>query len=256
LELERAYNAVIDEMLRPSVQRNPVSPVNRNNSLIVEASQFWADPTWTGISHFELSDAFDLPSSPFHFGSMQTVNSHKVNQSNLQRAWDVSQRTSRDDWDEWIRRFSIQLLREAPSPALRATASLAHAYQPLARELFSAAFACCWKELNVPSRLHLVSALESAFVADVSPEILQALLNLAEFMEHDPNGLPIDIPILADLALKCRAYAKALYYREREYAHSRSNSCVESLMSINQKLDLPGKNEAEIFFCLDSRNGF
>lgn len=53
----------------------------------------------------------------------------KVNQGNLQRAWDVTQRASRDDWDEWMRRLAIQLLREAPSPALRATANLAHAYQ-------------------------------------------------------------------------------------------------------------------------------
>lgn len=167
---------------------------------------------------------------------------HKVNQVSLQRSWDVSQRASRDDWDEWMRRFAIQLLREAPSPALRSSASLAHAYQPLARELFSAAFACCWKELSEPYRVNLLHALETAFVADVSPEILQTLLNLAEFMEHDPSGgLPIEIPVLADLALKCRAYAKALHYKEREYSSSAvTTACVESLISINRKLDLEG----------------
>jgi FKBP12-rapamycin complex-associated protein len=141
-----------------------------------------------------------------------------------------------------MRRLAIQLLREAPSPALRAAANLAHAYQPLARELFSAAFVCCWKELSEPYQVNLVHALETAFVADVSPEILQTLLNLAEFMEHDPSGgLPIDIPILADLALKCRAYAKALHYKEREHNMGGANSCVEALISINRKLDLPGK---------------
>ena len=71
---------------------------------------------------------------------------------------------------------------------------------------------------------------------------MQALLNLAEFMEHDPSGgLPIDIPILADLALKCRAYAKALHYKEREHSMGGSSSCVEALISINRKLDLQGK---------------
>jgi FKBP12-rapamycin complex-associated protein len=77
-----------------------------------------------------------------------------------------------------MRRFGIELLREAASPALRATASLAHAYQPLARELFSAAFVCCWEELDGQYRDNLVHALKTAFVADVSPEILQTLLNL------------------------------------------------------------------------------
>lgn len=166
----------------------------------------------------------------------------QVNQGNLQRAWDVSQLASREDWDEWMRRLAIQLLREAPSPALRATAGLAHAYQPLARELFSAAFVCCWEELNEQYRANLVFSLESAFVADVSPEILQTLLNLAEFMEHEgvENGLPIDTSILADLSLKCRAFAKALHYKEREYNNGdASASCVEVLISTNNKLDLP-----------------
>lgn len=66
-------------------------------------------------------------------------------------------------------------------------------------------------------------------------------------MEHDPSGgLPIEIPILADIALKCRAYAKALHYKEREYAMGISHSCVESLISINGKLDLPGTSNASV----------
>jgi FKBP12-rapamycin complex-associated protein len=177
------------------------------------------------------------------------VRRHLVNQGNLQRAWDVSQRASREDWDEWMRRFGLQLLREAPSPSLRASAQLAHAYQPLARELFSAAFFCCWEELSEQYRANLIYALEAAFVADISPEILQTLLNLAEFMEHDgvESGLPIDISILANLALKCRAYAKALHYNEREYNMGGADaSCVETLISINNKLDLPGESSSSV----------
>jgi serine/threonine-protein kinase mTOR len=81
-----------------------------------------------------------------------------------------------------MRRFGIQLLREAPSSALRATANFAHEYQPLARELFSAAFVCCWEELNDQYRENLVLALETAFVADVSPEMLQTFKNLVCFI--------------------------------------------------------------------------
>lgn len=170
---------------------------------------------------------------------------HKTNVSNLQKTWDVSQRSTREDWDEWMRRFSVQLLREAPSPALRACAELAQTYQPLARELFSAAFVCCWAELNDQYRSNLQFSLEVVFSADASLEILQLLLNLAEFMEHDLDskgtipGLSIDISVLAELALKCRAYARALHYKEREYIKGRGGSCVEQLIDINKKLDLP-----------------
>eukprot|EP00985_Skeletonema_marinoi_P034756 scaffold44750_cov204-Skeletonema_marinoi.AAC.1 len=171
------------------------------------------------------------------------IAAHQTNINNLQRAWDVSQRSSREDWDEWLRRFSVQLLREAPSPALRACAELAQAYQPLARELFSAAFACCWVELDDHYRSSLIFSMETVFQADasqISHEILQLLLNLAEFLEKNKKTeLPIDISIIAELALKCRAYARALHYKEREYIMGRGGSCVEQLIDINKKLDLP-----------------
>lgn len=245
------YNEVVAELLLPPSERARAIAINNHRSTptvgsegyrynrIASSNEFGAP----GLTFDNVGDTFEQPVSPPLHPSLNAVPRQKVNQASLQRAWDVWQLSSRDDWDEWMRRFAIQLLREAPSPALRASASLAHGYQPLARELFSAAFACCWKELSERYRVNLVHALETAFVADVSPEILQALLNLAEFMEHDPGGgLPIHISILADLALKCRAYAKALHYKEREYSSGGSNSCVESLISINRKLDLQGKS--------------
>jgi len=241
------YDVTIEELKTSPLQRSYIEPyitdmhraTQRHDSLSLTEQQILTDNS--GIpTHFDNSSDFDLVTNMYQ-QSLNQPNKSRINQTQLQRAWDVSQCASRDDWDEWMRRLGIQLLREAPSPALRASASLAQAYQPLSRELFSAAFVSCWKELSEPYRVNLVHALEAAFVADISPEILQALLNLAEFMEHDPSGgLPIDIPILANLALKCRAYAKALHYKEREHSINDSSSCVEALISINRKLDLQG----------------
>lgn len=210
----------------------------RQNSMF-EARQlsFVESPATGGLAENAQSDFDPNIISPLQPTANQATR-QRVNQGNLQRAWDVTQIASREDWEQWMRTLSIQLLREAPSPALRATANLAHAYQPLARELFSAAFACCWKDLSKPYRANLIHALETAFVADISPEILQALLNLAGFLEHDSDGLPIDTTILADLALKCRAFAKALHYKEIEHRAGGTSSCVEALISINRKLDL------------------
>lgn len=244
----KLYDDVIRNLQSSPLQRSYNNPLLHNGSRMTRRQDavllFGGEPLQpmfnenygVNTGYDAAVDVFDTSVSQ-HF---QQTSKQKINQAYLQRAWDVAQCASRDDWDEWMRRLAIQLLREAPSPALRAAASLAHAYQPLARELFSAAFVCCWKELSEPYRVNLVHALETAFVADVSPEILQTLLNLAEFMEHDDDGgLPIDIPILADLALKCRAYAKALHYKEREHSMGGSSSCVEALISVNRKLDLP-----------------
>jgi FKBP12-rapamycin complex-associated protein len=79
--------------------------------------------------------------------------------------------------------------------------------------------------------------VQTAFRSNtIPPEILQTLLNLAEFMEHDVEALPISLSILAELAQKGHAYAKALHYRELEFQTSPA-TCFESLININKKLD-------------------
>ena len=240
------YDEVVKEMsMEHLLGYESIIAVSARGRLVANDSQhFFAADGFDGV------DALDNdlpPTTPSFLPSTSTGgpsnNKLRVNPTLLQRSWDVSSRSTREDWDEWMRRFAVQLLREAPSPALRATHGLAQAYQPLARELFAAAFVCCWSDLNEQYQQHLVRSLEAAFVADVSPEILQTLLNLAEFMEQCRDGdLPIDISILADLALRCRNYAKALHYKEQEFnVRSDGGACIEDLISINRKLDLPGE---------------
>ena len=160
-----------------------------------------------------------------------------INQGQLARSWDVSQRSTAADWNEWLRRLKVDLLRESPSPALRACSALAQAHAALANDLFHAAFVSCWHELNEQYQDSLVRALQAAFRSTTIPsEILQSLLNLAEFMEHDVEALPISLSILAELAQRGHAYAKALHYRELEFQTSPA-SCFESLININKKLD-------------------
>ena len=69
------------------------------------------------------------------------------------------------------------------------------------------------------------------------PEITQTILNLAEFMEHcDKGPLPLDPPLLGERAMHCRAYAKALHYKEEEFHEGPNAQVIESLISINNKL--------------------
>lgn len=85
----------------------------------------------------------------------------------------------------------------------------------------------------------LIDALEHALKSQNVPnELLQTLLNLAEFMEHTDNALPMDIRMLSDLALRCQAHAKALHYRELEF-HASPHTCIEELIAINNNLEQP-----------------
>lgn len=49
----------------------------------------------------------------------------QVNDVRLRTAGEASQRSTKEDWAEWMRHFSIELLKESPSPALRTCARLA-----------------------------------------------------------------------------------------------------------------------------------
>ena len=161
-----------------------------------------------------------------------------INQQLLMKAWECAQRSTKDDWHEWMRAFAVELLRESPSPALRACKELASVYQPLAGELFNAAFVSVWPHLNGTTQDHLVHSLETAFQSlNIPSEILQSLLNLAEFMEHDDQPLPIDIRMLGALAEKCHSYAKALHYKELEFNTAPSSEGIDALISINNKLN-------------------
>ncbi|KAG0356937.1 phosphatidylinositol kinase- protein kinase tor1 [Podila minutissima] len=158
---------------------------------------------------------------------------------NLRRAWNTESRSTKDDWADWIRRLTLEMLKETPSHSLRACGELANSFQPLARELFNAAFMSCWTSLTEQFQNEFAAALKQAIVESNSPEIVQTILNVAEYMEHDDKPLPIEIRTLGKYAVNCHAYAKALHYRELEFMTDHSTSNIEHLITINNNLQQP-----------------
>nr|CAH7722994.1 unnamed protein product [Callosobruchus chinensis] len=163
----------------------------------------------------------------------------KVSDKNLQEAWTPNRRVSKDDWLEWLRCLSLELLKQSPIPALRSCLPLAQTYSQLSKDLFNAAFVSCWTELTEEKQKNLMNCLMMALEVPDVPEITQTILNLAEFMEHcDKGPLPLEPHLLGEHAMHCRAYAKALHYKEEEFQRggAYNDHVVESLISINNKL--------------------
>jgi FKBP12-rapamycin complex-associated protein len=160
-----------------------------------------------------------------------------VNAQSLRLVWDCSTKRTKEDWQEWMRKLSIELLKESPSHSLRACTVLASVYPQLAKDLFNCAFASCWNELHIQYQGELAQALCIALSSiNSSPEIHQALLNLTEFLEHDEKSLPIRIQTLGQYAQRSHAYAKALHYKELEFIQEPTIPTIESLISINNQL--------------------
>ncbi|CCK71085.1 phosphatidylinositol kinase family protein KNAG_0G00270 [Huiozyma naganishii CBS 8797] len=168
------------------------------------------------------------------YGEMKKL---PINQEVLCATWDCTQVRTQEDWQEWFRRLSIQLLRESPSQSIRACSNLISISYPLAKELFNISFSSCWRELSTENQDSLVQSLCSALSAAATPpEINQTLLKLIEYMDHDDNALPIPIHKLGEYAQNCNAYAKALRYKEMEYQQGSDDSIIESLININNRL--------------------
>eukprot|EP00731_Ephydatia_muelleri_P014310 Em0008g30a len=182
-----------------------------------------------------------LPPPTQDFDNLEAASFKKYNVdvNCLAKVWSTQGRISKDDWIEWLRRLSVELLKESPSPSLRSCWALAQAYSTLARELFNAAFVSCWMDLKSVHQEELLSHLKTVLKFQNIPEIAQTILNLAEFMEHCEEAvsrLPLGNELLGDCAIKCHAYAKALHYKEEEFHQDPSSRTLESLIAINNKL--------------------
>lgn len=160
-----------------------------------------------------------------------------VNQQQLKAAWDCSNIATKKEWLEWLKKLGVELMRESPSQAIRACMKLADQHSAFARELFNVAFVSCWTELYESYQEDLVHNLEQALTNDGVPsDVVNTILNLAEFMEHDDKPLAIESRLLGDYATAFHAYAKALHYKELEFFVDASSAVVEDLISVNQKL--------------------
>jgi len=191
----------------------------------------------------------------------------------FRRACECDKLTTAGDWTEWMRRVSVELLRNSPCPCIQPCAAIAEVYEPLAYELFNAAFISVWnaiyfdeddKDLALED-IPIINAFENALKSQTLPNWIQTLiLNLSEFMETQGAPLPIDMNLLGKVAEKSHAYAKCLHYKEisfqgmkrLEHHPSPSSSqqsqqqsqtlqrrgledCVEALISVNNHLSLP-----------------
>ncbi len=227
-------------------QQSSQSMIGSQGGHTVALLKLLGDPAQSYLGMYETAEQGGGPlhgtatSSPSRTANDTPPSVHrlKFNLHNLRCAWNVTQRSTRDDWKDWITRFRLVLLSVSPNPALRGCSVVAQAYPPIGKKLFYPAFVSCWLELDTKNKDDLIQSLETLFRSPEVPiEILHVMLNLAEFMEKNVDPLPIDISVLFKLASRCKAYAKALHFKVTEfYVKEDPALCIEDLIFINEKL--------------------
>ena len=137
----------------------------------------------------------------------------------LARAWDTTDRGTREDWEEWIRSLSIELLRQSSSPALRACHCLAQINPSVAKWLFKYSLLSVWSKLDDPYRAQLLEAFETVLMLPAMPlEVVLPIVSLGEylnFIEQQEVSVASDLTALDTLAQKCGPHSTVLHYRMR-----------------------------------------
>jgi len=115
----------------------------------------------------------------------------KLDADDLIKKFDTTSRCLKEDWIEWMRNTSVELLRQSPVLVLSPCSSIAEMYPPLAYELYNIAFDSVWQFLNDKNKVQMIGYLTKAIQNEknIPHSIQQTILNLAEFMQHDKEGL-------------------------------------------------------------------
>ena len=124
-----------------------------------------------------------------------------------------------EEWNDWFKNSSKILFDQSPSYILFICNSLSEFYFPLILELYNYGFFTVYINNNDRNKDLINKILTNALFNQKTPnDILLTVFNLIEFIERrNVTYYNIDYNRFGQVAYKCRAFAKALYYKENGF---------------------------------------
>ena len=175
-----------------------------------------------------------------NFNNEEGINRKNEINSDLIESFDISKCYTQEDWQEWFKSNTKVLFEQSSSSVLRRTSFLTDYYFPFIMELYNYAFFLAYTTINDNIKKKLIQTLKDALLNSKTPnEILLVILSLFEFLERkmSPSGF-VDYKLFGKIAYQCKAYAKALYYKEKLFIN-KDYSDIEDLIELYHELKLP-----------------
>jgi serine/threonine-protein kinase mTOR len=111
----------------------------------------------------------------------------------LRHHWINALQRNAKDIPMWLIKFQQLVLEQSPVYPLRAMGTCLSQVSPsIPKDLFNASFISFWSELNVQDRQSLTIALTHVLRICDKPDVIQVILNLAEFRNHCDLKLKIE----------------------------------------------------------------
>ncbi|PFH33616.1 hypothetical protein BESB_078320 [Besnoitia besnoiti] len=154
--------------------------------------------------------------------------------------WSNCDFTTKAEMRCWFRKVSLAMLKECRAPAVRACLPVALQDPSVAAALLPAVFlthwASCCRQGDLQQMHQVGRGLRRLLVCpEVSLSSLRQMLNLVEMIERQRWPLPVDTQLLAAVAEKCQANAKAIRYREELWLADPGGS-VEALIRLSNEM--------------------
>ena len=110
---------------------------------------------------------------------------YTIRTDKLRQHWTQATQRNAKDLPMWLNKFQQLVLEQSPVYPLKAMGTcLAQVLPSIPRDLFNASFISCWSELNALDRHNLTGALTYVLQVCDKPDVIQIILNLAEFRNH------------------------------------------------------------------------
>ena len=173
----------------------------------------------------------------------ESVRIRKTKEDNLSiiKQFDASYCSVEEDWNEWFKSTSKILFEQSSIYALYLCHVVADFYFPLVIELYNYGFFSIYTNMSDKNKAILINNLHKALSNSKTPnDILLNILNLSEFFERRNVHLKfIDYKQFGNIAYKCRAFAKALYYKENDFIMRNDFDHFENLLELYYELKHP-----------------
>ena len=169
------------------------------------------------------------------------IRKSKEDSLSIIKQFDTSYCSVEEDWNEWFKSTSKILFEQSTIYALYLCHVVADYYFPLVIELYNYGFFSIYMNMSETNKMILINNIQKALNNAKTPnDILLNILNLSEFLERRNVHLQfINYKQFGNIAYKCRAFAKALYYKENDFLLTNDFEHLENLLELYYELKHP-----------------
>ena len=196
------------------------SDKNQKNEIDIYKDNIWAKP---------------------RFRQSLRIRKTKEDKMKIIKQFDTSYCSVEEDWNEWFKSTSKILFEQSTIYALYLCHVVADYYFPLVIELYNYGFFSIYINMSDKNKMILISNIQKALKNAKTPnDILLNILNLSEFLERRNIHLQfINYKQFGNIAYECRAFAKALYYKENDFLLTNDFEHLEGLLELYYELKHP-----------------